>query len=204
MTSGAGMHRRIAALAWTLASGLAAAQPVTYAIDPTHTFVLVEADHRATSTVRGRFDRSAGTVVLDRGARTGRVELRVEAASLGTGVKSLDARLKGPAFLDAARWPQLAFVAERLAFDGDRVVAVEGALTLRGATAPLALQAVRFGCYTNPLLRREVCGGDFEAEAAPAAWGLAPAPGTRWPDRVRVRVQVEAIRQAADERGGSP
>ena len=33
------------------------------------------------------------------------------------------------------------------------------------------LQAQRFRCYTSPLLRREVCGGDFEAEFQRSAFG---------------------------------
>ena len=57
-----------AALALFATAGSAQAQPATYAVDPTHTFVTWEALHFGTSTSRGRFGPVAGTVVLDRAA----------------------------------------------------------------------------------------------------------------------------------------
>ena len=78
-------------------------------------------------------------------------------------------------------------------FDGDAVREVRGELTLRGTSRPLALRALRFRCYLNPLFRREVCGGDFEAELRRSEFGLdfaLPVVG----DRVRLLIQVEALR----------
>jgi len=57
------------------------------------------------------------------------------------------------------------------------------------------LKAVSFGCYTNPLLKREVCGGDFETTLVRSLWGMTYGLDTGVPDRIRVLVQVEAIRQ---------
>ena len=44
----------------------AQAQTATYAIDPTHTFVTFEVPHFGVTTNRGRFDKKAGTVQLDK------------------------------------------------------------------------------------------------------------------------------------------
>ena len=49
-----------------LASGAAMAAADTYVIDPTHTFVTFEAKHFGTSTNRGRFDKKAGSISIDR------------------------------------------------------------------------------------------------------------------------------------------
>jgi polyisoprenoid-binding protein YceI len=144
-----------------LAAGPAAAEPVTYGIDPTHTFVVFEAVHRDTATIRGRFERIEGAVVLDRQAKTGRAEIRVDTGSLSTGVKPLDAKLKGKDWFDAGDMPPASFVAERFEFEGDKVMSVSGTLTLLGVAQPLTLTAAHFGCYTNPLLKREVCAASM-------------------------------------------
>jgi polyisoprenoid-binding protein YceI len=107
----------------------------------------------------------------------------------------LDSRLRQDDFLAVAAHPQAFFVAERFEFGADgRVTALTGEFTLRGRSQPLRLQAQRFRCYTSPLLRREVCGGDFEAEFQRSAFGIVHSlPFVA--DTVRLKIQVEAIRQ---------
>ncbi len=187
---------RAAFAATLLAAATASAQaPLPqYLIDPTHSFAYFEVLHFGASTSRGRFDRTQGTVAFDRAARQGSAEITVEIASVSTGVPALDRRLRGPEFLDAERWPQARFVAERMVFEGARVSAVQGRLTLRGVTEPLTLTAARFDCYTSPIFKREVCGGDFEAPLVRSRFGMVdPIPGI--PDQIRLLIQVEAIAQ---------
>ena len=164
-----------------------------YVLDPTHTFVSFEIRPGGLSTARGRFDRKQGRVAFDRAARRGAVEIDVQPASVSTGVPAFDALLRGESLLDSERHPTARFVGERFDFDGDRVSAVAGTLTLRGRTQPLTLRATRFACYANPLFQREVCGGDFEAVLRRSDFGIGAAPGV--PDELRLLVQVEAIRQ---------
>jgi len=183
-------------LAWALclAMPLAHAAPETLRIDPKHTFVTFEVRHFGTSTLRGRFGPIEGHVELDRAAGRGRVGLAIATAGVDTGVKPLDARLCESDLLACRDHPQAFFVAERFRFDADgRVVEVRGELTLRGVSSPLSLRAQRFGCYRNPLVKREVCGGDFEAELLRSEFGASfgiPFVG----DRVKLKVQVEALR----------
>ena len=186
--------RAVVVLAGLAALGTAPAPGATYGIDPTHTFVHFEVAHFNTSISRGRWSRKSGTIEFDREARTGRAEIAIAMASVSTGVPAFDERLKGPEFFDVAAHPDARFVGERFVFDGDRVVAVHGTLTLRGRTHELTLQAQRFDCYTSPLFKREVCGGDFEAEVSRSRYGLAALPALE-ADRVRLLIQVEAIRQ---------
>lgn len=176
------------------AAAAATAQGHPYTLDVTHTFATFEVLHAGLSTVRGRFDRKAGTVLFDRAAKTGQVEITVETASVSTGVAAWDERLRGPEGFDSARHPQAAFRSERFVFDGDRVGAVVGTLTLAGRSRPLTLKATNFNCYTNPLFRREVCGGDFEAVVRRSDFGLGAGLPATWADEVRLLVQVEAIR----------
>ncbi len=188
-----------ATLALCACAGLAnRPEPGAYAIDPTPTSVTFEVAHFGTSTSRGRFERISGSVQLDRAARRGSVEIVVATASVSTGVAALDARLRGPDFLEVESHPTATFVAERLVFDdagaNPAVAEVPGRLTLLGRTLPLTLRASAFNCYLNLLLLREVCGGDFEATLQRSRWGMDRAQNVA-PDTIRLLVQVEAIRQ---------
>ena len=59
----------------------------------------------------------------------------------------------------------------------------------------MTLKATRFNCYVNPMIKREVCGGDFEATIDRSRWGMDHALQMGAPDQVRLLVQVEAVRQ---------
>jgi len=184
----------VAGVALLLAAGQASAAPVDYRFDPTHSFVTFELLHFGTSTLRGRFGPLNGQVTLDREARQGRVQLAIDTAQASTGLAVLDARLREPDFLAVDAHPKAYFVAERFEFDAQgQPSAVRGEFTLRGQGQPLTLTAVRFRCYTSPLFRREVCGGDFEAEFKRSSVGITHSlPLVS--DTVRLKIQVEAIR----------
>lgn len=174
--------------------GHAAAQTATYAIDPTHTTVIWEALHFGTSTNRGRFDKKEGTVEFDRTAKSGKIDITIDMASISTGVAPFDGHLKSKDFFDVANHPTARFTASNLTFDGSNVSEVTGALTMLGKTGPVTLKASRFNCYPNPILKREVCGGDFETTIQRSQWGSTYGlPGI--PDTVRLIVQVEAVKQ---------
>jgi polyisoprenoid-binding protein YceI len=160
------------------AFGAAQAAPATYKIDPTHTFVTFEAKHFGTSTNRGRFDKKAGTVTLDKAAKTGKAE----------------GHLKGKDFLSAEAFPTATFVSDQFKFDGDKVTEVVGKLTLLGKTQPVTLKATSFNCYDNPILKREVCGGDFETTIKRSEYGITYGlPGI--PDEIKLDIQIEAVKQ---------
>ncbi|WP_295641465.1 YceI family protein [uncultured Methylibium sp.] len=190
------MRKTLLATAFALfaAAGGAQAQSATYAIDPTHTFANFEAAHFGTSTIRGRFDRKEGTVQFDRAAKTGKVDLTIDMSSVSTGVGPLNEHLKSKDFFNAAEFPTAKFVADKFSFGGDKVTEIAGTLTLLGKTNPVVLKASNFNCYQNPMLKREVCGGDFETTIQRSQYGMSYGlPGI--PDNIRLLVQVEAVKQ---------
>ena len=183
-------------VATALLAALAAhADPATYAIDPTHTFVMFEIGHFGTSTNRGRFDRKEGTVQLDRAGKTGKVEITIDTTSINTGIAPFDKHLQGKEVLNAAEFPTAKFVADKFAFNGDKVSEVAGSLTLLGKTAPVTLKANNFNCYVNPVFKREVCGGDFDTTIQRSQWGVDYGLDFGFPDTMRLVVQVEAIKR---------
>jgi polyisoprenoid-binding protein YceI len=183
----------VAALLGTSAPAVLA-QAATYTVDPTHTFVTFEARHFGTSTNRGRFDKKEGSITFDRAAKTGRADITIDMASISTGVAPFDGHLRSKDFFNVGEFATARFVSDRFSFNGDKVSSVAGTLTMLGKSMPVTLTASLFNCFEHPMLKREVCGGDFETTIQRSQWGMAYGlPGI--PDSVRLLIQVEAIRQ---------
>lgn len=175
--------------------GVAHAEPASYMLEPTHTFVTFEIGHFGTSTNRGRFDKKEGTVTIDRAAKTGKLQLTIDATSVNTGTAAFDKHLQSPDLFNAAQFSTLTFVADKFSFNGDKISEVTGNLTLLGKTNPVTLKASQFNCYQHPMLKREVCGGDFETTIDRTQWGMNYGIDWGFPKNVRLVVQVEAIKQ---------
>ena len=188
------MKKALLITALLAAVGAAQAQSATYALEPTHTTVFFEAKHFGTSTNRGRWDKKEGTITYDKAAKTGKVDVTLDMNSISTGVAPFDGHLKSKDFFAAAEFPTAKFVGDKFTFNGDKLASVSGELTLHGKTNPVTLTANGFNCYENPMLKREVCGGDFETTIQRSQWGITyGVPGI--PDSVRIVIQAEAIKQ---------
>jgi polyisoprenoid-binding protein YceI len=171
------------------------AQAAEYAIDPTHTFVTFEIDHFGTTTNRARFDKKEGSVNFDRAAKTGKVEITVDTTSVNSGTAAFDKHLQSKDILNAAEFPTAKFVGDKFSFNGDKVAEVSGTLTLLGKTQPVTLKANKFNCYTSPMLKREVCGGDFETTIVRSQFGVNYGLNYGFSDSMRLVVQIEAVKQ---------
>jgi len=172
----------------------AAAEPQNFVLDAAHTHAHFELKHFGTSTIRGRFDVIDGSITLDRAARTGSASMSIPTASVSTGFAPFDGIIRGTYLLGTAQHPTAYFVAQRFGFDGDRLASVTGEFTLRGTSRPLTLRALRFSCRMTDEPAREVCGGDFETEFLRSDFGITHSlPFVA--DRVRVQLQIEAVRQ---------
>ena len=177
-----------------LATGAYAA-PATYEIDPTHTFATFEIDHFGASTNRVRFDQKSGHITFDKAGKTGKVEVVLEMNSLNSGTAAFDAHLKSADIFDTAKYPQAKFVSDKLVFEDEQLKAVTGQLTLLGQTHPITIQANKFTCYDSPMLKTEVCGGDFEATIDRSQWGVNYGSNFGITKQVRLVLQVEAAKK---------
>jgi len=185
----------LAAAATLSTAAVGSAFAAEYAIDPTHTFATFEIGHFGASVNRGRFDKKDGKIVFDRAAKTGSVDISFDVASVNTGTAAFDKHLQSPDILDAVKYPKARFVSTQFVFDGDKVSAVEGQLTLLGKTQPATLKANQFNCFQHPMLKREVCGGDFETTIDRTAFGVNYGVDWGFPKAVRLVLQVEAVKQ---------
>ena len=175
-------------------TGIARAESATYNLEPTHTYVTFEARHFGTSTNRGRFDKKEGSITLDRAAKTGKADITIDTASISTGLALFDSHLKGENFLKSKDFPTAKFVGDKFSFDGDKVTAVTGTLTLLGKTRPVTLTATNYNCYDSPFFKREVCGGDFETTIQRTDYGMGYGMPII-PDDIKLLIQIEAIKQ---------
>ena len=97
--------------------------------------------------------------------------------------------------LDVAKFPTAEFHGDKFTFNGDKVSEIAGNLTLHGKTAPVTLKAVNYNCYMSPMVKREVCGGDFEATITRSQFGVNYGLNYGFPDNMHLVIQVEAVKQ---------
>lgn len=188
--------KRLLATILAGAVGGAGAAPVSYKIDPDHTFPSFEADHMGGLSVwRGKMTRSAGTIVLDKAAGSGSVDITVDLASIDFGQRQLNNWAVGPQFFDTQQFPAAYYRGRLEGFVDGAPTQVVGELTMRGVTRPLTLQLVSFKCVTHPLLRRDLCGADAQGAFDREAFGLPAFKERGFGMEVRLRIQVEALAQ---------
>lgn len=177
-----------------LAAVLPAFAADTYTIEPTHTYPSFEADHKGGLSVwRGKFDKTSGSIVLDRAAKTGSMEVVIDTASINFGLKRMDEHATGPDMFNVAKYPTATYKGTAIKFNGDTPVAVEGEFTLLGVTKPLTLAINKFKCIQDTRLKREVCGADASAEFKRTDFGLSYGTPLFAPE-VKLAIQVEAIK----------
>lgn len=180
----------IASLIVAAAPGLA----ITYTIDPSHTYPSFEADHMGTSILRGKFNKTSGTVVLDRAAKTGTIDITIDATSLDFGHEKLNGHAKSKDMFNVEQFPTAVYKGKSIKFNGDTPASVEGELTLLGVTKPVTLTINKFKCIMHPMMKKEVCGADASATFNRADFGLNYAVNWGFSPEVKLAIQVEAIK----------
>lgn len=181
------------AIAATL-SCAAFAAPETYIIDGTHTLPRFEYSHFGYSTQLSRFDKTSGKITLDRAAKTGSVKIVIDAKSVDTGYPLFNEHIQGEDFFYTAKYPTITFQSSNLKFNGDKLVAVNGNLTVKGVTKPVTLTVTSFLCMPHPMLKKDACGANATARVKRSEFNMgkyAPNVG----DEVTLTIPVEAVKE---------
>ncbi len=175
----------------------ATAEPVVYEIDPRHTFPTFEADHQGGLSIwRGKIERTTGTIVIDREAKTGSIEATFDMDSINFGLDDMTNHAKAEDILDVARFPTATYTGTMTEFTryGDPV-AIEGELTLHGVTQPLALQVTRFRCQPHHRnAEQEICGADATGKFDRSDFGVTYGLDNGFLMYVNLLINVEASR----------
>jgi polyisoprenoid-binding protein YceI len=175
-----------------LLANLAQAQ-TTYNLDPSHTYPSFEADHMGLSTWRGKFTQTSGTVLLDRAARTGQLDVKITAASVDFGNAALEKHVRSDDFLNVEKYPEITYKSRALHFNGDQPASVDGDLTMMGVTRPVHLTINHFNCVIHPRLKREICGAEVAGEFQRSDFGMNFGLPNFSP-LIKLSIQVEGVK----------
>lgn len=182
----------VAALSAFSAAGFAA--PETYNVEPTHTYPRFEYSHFGYSNQQQRFDKTSGKIVIDRAAKTGSVDVSIDTTSVNTGYALFNQHIQAEDYFDTAKYPAISFKSTRVRFDGDKPVAVEGNLTIKGVTKPVTLTVTSFHSMPHPMLKKDAIGANATAKVKRSEFNM----GKNVPyvsDEVTLTIAVEAIKE---------
>ena len=192
------------AIALAVLPGLALAEPTTWKIDPTHTQANFSVRHMVISNVRGEFQKTTGTLVLDdRDPTKSTVEATIETASIHTRDDKRDADLKSANFFDVEKYPTMTFKSTKVQKAGKGKFKVTGDLTLHGVTKPVVLDVTgptqevkdpygntRRGIHATTTINRREFGLEYNAmiEAGPVVG-----------DEVKIELEGELIKDTGEK-----
>jgi polyisoprenoid-binding protein YceI len=187
------LKTQLAAFLITAAFALPASAADSYSVDPAHTYPNFEINHLGFSTLHGRFGATNGKIVLDAAARSGSIDITIDATSIDTGHAKRDAHLKSEEFFNVGKFSTLTYKATKLKFDGDKLTGADGELTLLGVTKPVSLAVTAFHCAAHPMTKKPMCGANATTTIKRSDFGLSayvPAVG----DEVKITIEVEAVK----------
>ena len=147
------------ALALSLLTVPALAEPVAYDFDKSHANLSFTYNHLGYSTTDGRFGDWDGKLLIDESAPTNSsVEFTINIDSLDTFWADRDTHLKSPDFFDAAKYPQAVFKSTKVEQTGEKQLEVTGDLTLRGITKPVTLTVDVTALGEHPMAKKPAAG----------------------------------------------
>jgi len=186
------MNRIVLASMAALMCAAAFAAPVTYTLDPAHTYPSFAADHMGGLSVwRGKFDSTSGKVVYDKAAKSGSIEVTVDMSSINFGMPKLNEHAKSAEIFDVAKYPTATYAGKFTKFNGASPTEAEGTLTMHGVTKPVTLKIDSFLCKPNPMTKKEVCGADATATFNRADFGVNFGEKYGFKQEVSLQIQVE-------------
>ncbi|MGB8516345.1 MAG: YceI family protein [Gallionella sp.] len=187
--------KKLVALAVASALSTAAfAAPETYSLDPNHTLPRFEYSHLGYSMQLSRFDKTTGKIVLDREAHTGSADIVIDTKSVNTGSTLFNGHIQGEGLLDTDKFPTITFKSNDFKFDGDKLVAVNGDLTIKDVTKPVSLTVLSFKCMPHPMLKKDACGATATTTIKRTEFHAGKyAPYVS--DEVTITLPIEAIKE---------
>jgi polyisoprenoid-binding protein YceI len=120
-------------------------------LDPYHTQVEFSAKHLGMMTVRGYFDEISATADIDPDhPEAASVEVTISTASIRTNNGVRDNDLRSSNFLEVDKFPAITFKTTSVAASGPDRYTLNGDLTIKGNTRPVALQVTKYGEFNDP------------------------------------------------------
>ncbi|HXX64042.1 MAG TPA: YceI family protein [Bacteroidota bacterium] len=175
-----------------------------WAIDPVHSEVKFKVKHLVISTVTGQFNSVRGTVQANKSDFSdARVRFEADVESINTNNAQRDAHLKSADFFDAANYPTLSFESKSIQPTGDNAYQLQGDMTIRGTTRPVALNVTYNGTVKG--FDGDVAAFDITGKLNRQDFGLrwnamTETGGVVVSDEVKIEIAVELKQAEVAER----
>lgn len=169
----------------SIASPCLAVQPVdtippqallqTYQLDPDETHSRFEVKFMGFITVRGKFNRTTGTLVRDPQLQRSSIHAIIDTTTLHAQVANAGTTnriLRGPEFFQVDKFPAIEFKSSLFVYEGERLLRIEGVLTLLGVTRPVALLVAASRCVPADAERKARCEADAAVTVKRSEFGM--------------------------------
>ena len=124
---------------------------MNWQFDTGHTHIGFTGRHLMVATVRGEFERFAGTVEFDENDITrSMAEIQIEAASVNTHNVQRDEHFRSADFFDVEHHPYITFKSKRIVMQTAQHGQFTGDLTIRGITREVVLEGEYGGVSQSP------------------------------------------------------
>lgn len=175
-----------------LTSTLSVAAPVTYEIDPSHTYPAFEADHLGGLSIwRGKIASTAGNIILDKEAETGSVTVEMDMASIDFSHEGMN-KSATENILNVAEFPTATYSGTLIEFVDGQPTKVDGTLSMNGVTKDVDLDINKFQCQKHYRYDRETCGADASAMIDRADFGADYGAARGHLTEIKLLISVEA------------
>jgi len=180
-------------------AGLTIPAPGTFVIDPAHSEVGFVARHLMVSKVRGSFTQVSGEITVAEDPLASTVTVHIPTESINTGVADRDNHLRNSDFLDVEKYPELTFRSTGLTQPSGDKFKLNGELTIREVTRPVALDVEFDGVAVSPWGQEVVAfsaSSEIDREDFGITWNQAlEAGGVLIGKKVKIELSIEATRQ---------
>ncbi|MFH1155194.1 MAG: YceI family protein [Pseudomonadota bacterium] len=134
-----------------------------WTLDPDHSEINFRIQH-IYSKITGRFPGVDADVFFNpENLGASRFNFTVAVDSVDTRNQKRDTHLRSPDFFDSARFPVMRFTSSKVSLVQDNTYSLEGEITIKNVTKPLAITFVYHGEKENPMNKAEMVAG-FDAE----------------------------------------
>lgn len=146
-----------------------------YVVDANHTQVTWKLNHMGFSYLQGQFGASGGTIIVDQKVKNrNRVEVTFNMTGLKATSAPFETHLKSKDFFEVEKYPAAKFVSHRIIIMGKKAI-IQGSLTIKDITKPVALQADFVGSGINPMSKKLNFGFKATGKIKRSDFGLGMA-----------------------------
>ncbi|MHC0053127.1 YceI family protein [Actibacterium sp. D379-3] len=188
------MKSTILAAALALVALPAAAEPVKYVLDSSHSQIVFSYNHLGFSTGYGMFSGFAGEIVFDaEDPAASSVTVTMPVMSMLTGWQERFDHFMSGDFFAATEDEMVTFTSTGIEVTGDTTALITGDLTLNGVTKPVVLDAKLNQTGMHPMANKDWAGFDATTTVLRSDFGVgAFAPYVS--DEVAVMISIEAMK----------